>query len=316
MRSRQVVAVEALCRWRHPERGMVPATEFIALAEESGFIRQLGLWTLAEALRQRAHLWPEEGRRGDVAVNMSLRNLRSAELPAVIDNLLRTWNVPPSALRIEVTETSAMADVERTLATLTQLHEMGVAISIDDFGTGYSSLAYLHRMPVDPLFHPRPRGEREQPGHRGIHDRPRAQPRAQGGRRGRRDRGGVQTARRARLRSRAGELLRCAAPAGGARPGAPRLSLEPRLARGPLGLRAGRVELKRERSPSPFLRVRSRGSRTRLTARPRIGRKSTSAGYAVLKSASTITLLALISSAMRRSRHGGKITAASRMAIK
>ena len=151
MRSRQVVAVEALCRWRHPERGMVPATEFIALAEESGFIRQLGLWTLAEALRQRAHLWPEEGRRGDVAVNMSLRNLRSAELPAVIDNLLRTWNVPPSALRIEVTETSAMADVERTLATLTQLHEMGVAISIDDFGTGYSSLAYLHRMPVDQL---------------------------------------------------------------------------------------------------------------------------------------------------------------------
>src|SRR5439155_64929 len=77
--------------------------------------------------------------------------IERAELPAVIDNLLRTWNVPPSALRIEVTETSAMADVERTLATLTQLHEMGVAISIDDFGTGYSSLAYLHRMPVDQL---------------------------------------------------------------------------------------------------------------------------------------------------------------------
>jgi len=151
MRTRQPVSVEALCRWEHPERGMVPATEFIALAEESGFIRQLGLWTLAEALRQRARLWPEGGRRGAIAVNMSIRNLRSAELPATIDNLLRTWNVPPSALRIEVTETTAMSDVERTLETLTKIHEMGVAISIDDFGTGYSSLAYLRRMPVDQL---------------------------------------------------------------------------------------------------------------------------------------------------------------------
>jgi EAL domain-containing protein (putative c-di-GMP-specific phosphodiesterase class I) len=151
MRTRQPVSVEALCRWEHPERGMVPAAEFIALAEESGFIRQLGLWTLAEALRQRARLWPDSGRRGAIAVNMSIRNLRSAELPATIDNLLRTWNVPPSALRIEVTETTAMSDVERTLETLTKIHEMGVAISIDDFGTGYSSLAYLRRMPVDQL---------------------------------------------------------------------------------------------------------------------------------------------------------------------
>ncbi len=146
----RVGGVEALVRWPHPQRGLVPPDQFIPLAEQTGLIDGLSRWVLAEAMRQ-SHIWRRQGVDLSMAVNISMRTLHDPRLPAIIADLLERWNVPAHQLHLEITETSLMAEPTRALEILQRLRSMGVGITIDDFGTGYSSLAYLKRLPVNDL---------------------------------------------------------------------------------------------------------------------------------------------------------------------
>ena len=148
--SGNVGHVEALVRWRHAQRGLVPPDEFISLAEQTGLIRPLFLWVLNEALRQCA-LWQQDGIYLHIAVNLSMRNLQDPHLPETIQQLLSRWRLAATWLEIEITESALAADPEQALQILTRLSEMGVRIAIDDFGTGYSSLSYLKRLPIDEI---------------------------------------------------------------------------------------------------------------------------------------------------------------------
>jgi diguanylate cyclase (GGDEF)-like protein len=147
MQTRRVIGVEALLRWRHPHRGIIPPDEFIPLAERSGLIRPLTAWVLSTALDQ-ARAWEHDGLQLSVAVNLSARNLSDTQLPDHLTDLLRRTGAPAGRLELEITESSIMADPARALDVLTRLHRMGIPLAIDDFGTGYSSLGYLKRLPV------------------------------------------------------------------------------------------------------------------------------------------------------------------------
>jgi diguanylate cyclase (GGDEF)-like protein len=142
--------VEALVRWNHPQRGLVPPDQFIPLAEQTGLIRPLFLWVLNDALRQCA-VWRQEGIGLHVAVNLSMRNLQDPCLPDTLVNLLSRWNLEPTWVELEITESTLAADPERAMKILTRFSTLGMRIAIDDFGTGYSSLAYLKRLPVDEI---------------------------------------------------------------------------------------------------------------------------------------------------------------------
>ncbi|HXY44220.1 MAG TPA: aromatic amino acid lyase [Acidimicrobiales bacterium] len=146
----EVVGVEALVRWQHPERGLVPPDEFIPLAQETGLIKPLTHYVLEESLRQ-CRAWMDEGRPMRVAVNLAMRNLIDAGFPDEVAELLDFFGVPVSLLEFEITENAIVSDPWRTLAVLERLGEMGVRLSIDDFGTGYSSLGYLKRLPIDEI---------------------------------------------------------------------------------------------------------------------------------------------------------------------
>ncbi len=146
----EVDGVEALVRWIHPERGMVPPDEFIPLAEQTGVIKPLTAWVLDAALAQ-CRAWRDSGLELTVAVNLSVRNLLDAHLPESIAGLLSRHALPPSALELEITESTIVADQVRALDVLTRLNAMGIGLSVDDFGTGYSSLAYLKDLPVSEL---------------------------------------------------------------------------------------------------------------------------------------------------------------------
>ncbi len=148
--SGAIVGVEALLRWQHPQRGLVPIDAIIAVAEETGMIRPLTLWVLNAALRQCA-AWRRAGIRLTVAVNLSMWNLQDPALYQQIEGCLRTWNVPPSSLALEITESAMMADPARALDILLQLDTLGVGLAIDDYGIGFSSLAYLKSLPLDEL---------------------------------------------------------------------------------------------------------------------------------------------------------------------
>ncbi len=148
--SGEVIRMEALVRWQHPERGLVPPDEFISVAEQTGLIQPLTHWVLRRAL-QDCLRWHERGVAITVAVNVSMRNLLDPELPALIADMLARVGADPSWLRLEVTENVIMADPGRNTTTLEALRALGVGLSVDDFGTGYSSLAYLHRLPVDEI---------------------------------------------------------------------------------------------------------------------------------------------------------------------
>jgi diguanylate cyclase (GGDEF)-like protein len=141
---------EALLRWPHPERGLIPPAEFIPLAEHTGLIRRLTLWVLEAALRQSRE-WRRQGLDVALAVNLSAANLADPELPDDIADLLRRMDVPPDRLTLEITESTAMADPARAQDLLLRLRDLGVGLSIDDFGTGHSSLAYLSSLPVTEL---------------------------------------------------------------------------------------------------------------------------------------------------------------------
>jgi diguanylate cyclase (GGDEF)-like protein len=148
MRNGRLCGAEALVRWQHPTRGLIPPNDFIALAEQTGLIKALTEWVLETALRQCA-LWHREGLAVPVAINLSARNLHEPTLVEKIQALLTTLDAQANWLEIEITESAIMDDPESALATLTRLSDMGIALSIDDFGTGYSSLGYLKKLPVD-----------------------------------------------------------------------------------------------------------------------------------------------------------------------
>ncbi len=146
-----IMGVEALVRWQHPQRGLVPADEFIPLAEKTGLIVPLGAWVLDEACRQMAQ-WHREGRTGwTVAVNLSALQFGHVALIDTVRDTLARHALAPRSLTLEITESTAMRDVDASLQILQQLDAMGVRISIDDFGTGYSSLLYLKRLPASEL---------------------------------------------------------------------------------------------------------------------------------------------------------------------
>jgi diguanylate cyclase (GGDEF)-like protein len=148
--TRQVVGVEALLRWRHPERGLVSPLEFIPLLEETGLIVPVGTWVLETACRQ-AREWHDRGLQLAMSVNISARQFRSDLLVATVAEALRSSGLPPRFLEVELTESLLVDNAENALNVMSRLKALGVMVSIDDFGTGYSSLGYLRRFPIDLL---------------------------------------------------------------------------------------------------------------------------------------------------------------------
>ena len=142
-----VCGVEALTRWRHPEHGLVPPDRFIPLAEQTGVIEPLTTWLLNEALRQRS-VWGGQGLELPVSVNLSPVTLHDQGFPDQIAEILARWDVSPTDLILEITESAIMSDVVRATQTVNRLNDMGVRISIDDFGTGYTSFSYIRKLAV------------------------------------------------------------------------------------------------------------------------------------------------------------------------
>jgi diguanylate cyclase (GGDEF)-like protein/PAS domain S-box-containing protein len=145
------VAAEALIRWPHPERGMVPPDRFIGIAEEFGLIDAIGEWALNQACRELAVLNAKGIRDFRVCVNLSPKQLRDRELPAKVAAAIATAGIEASDLELELTESVAMQDPQSTIQLLNRLYESGVGLAIDDFGTGYSSLSYLKMLPLHNL---------------------------------------------------------------------------------------------------------------------------------------------------------------------
>jgi diguanylate cyclase (GGDEF)-like protein/PAS domain S-box-containing protein len=147
------VGLEALVRWRHPERGLLVPSVFLGLAEETGLIRPLGQWVLGAACRQARRRQDEAPGAPPqvIGINLSAREFQHPGLVEHVAAILRETQVDPQALQLEITEQTVMADAEDAAATLGQLKALGVRLAIDDFGTGYSSLSYLKRFPVDTL---------------------------------------------------------------------------------------------------------------------------------------------------------------------
>lgn len=148
----KLVGAEALLRWNHPERGILPPSEFIPLAEETGLIVPLGSMVLEAACRQ-LKAWREQypGRQMTIAVNVSARQFRQTDFAQQVREVLDRTGAPPGSLKLEITESMFLENVEEVIALMTELKAIGVQFSLDDFGTGYSSLAYLKRLPLDQL---------------------------------------------------------------------------------------------------------------------------------------------------------------------
>jgi diguanylate cyclase (GGDEF)-like protein len=147
----RIVGMEALVRWNHPERGQVQPAEFIGLAEESGLIVPIGAWVIRTACAQ-AKAWQDAGcGKFRIAVNLSMRQFAQADLVEYIAAVLQETGLDAQSLEIELTESSVMTDVERSIDILHRFKALGLHMSIDDFGTGYSSLSYLKRFPIDVL---------------------------------------------------------------------------------------------------------------------------------------------------------------------
>ena len=149
LRQGRLLAAEALVRWQHPQWGMVPPSEFIGLAEETGMIAPIGEFVLRQACWQACE-WQRQGLAPiRVSVNLSVYQLRQGKLVSLVRQVLEESGLAPHLLELELTESQLLDSVEHIITTFQQLHELGVKLAIDDFGTGYSSLSYLKRFPVD-----------------------------------------------------------------------------------------------------------------------------------------------------------------------
>jgi EAL domain-containing protein (putative c-di-GMP-specific phosphodiesterase class I) len=150
MHSGSIVGVEALLRWYHPVRGLIPPSQFIPIAEDSGIIVQIGQWVLEEACRQNKE-WQDAGLpKIPVSVNLSMRQFWQPNFPDTVAVVLESVGLEPRYLELEITESMTM-DAERLTSSLIRLTDIGIGISIDDFGTGYSSFSYLKHFPIDRL---------------------------------------------------------------------------------------------------------------------------------------------------------------------
>ena len=147
----RIVGIEALIRWQHPERGMVPPDQFIGIAEETGLIVPIGEWVLQQSCNQLQLLLDAGLPAIHVSVNLSVRQLREASLVDKVGEALRLSGLESSMLDLEITESMLMSDMDRVKRTLRELSDLGVSISVDDFGTGHSSLAYLKQFPISTL---------------------------------------------------------------------------------------------------------------------------------------------------------------------
>lgn len=151
IQSGQIISIEALLRWQHPNLGVIPPKQFITLAEETGLIVPLGEWVLHAACAQNK-AWQNAGfPHVRVAVNISPRQLQIHKLSNIIENILIETDLNPCWLELEVTENVMLQDMDTTIRTLRRLNDLGVHISIDDFGTGYSSLSYIKKLPIKTL---------------------------------------------------------------------------------------------------------------------------------------------------------------------
>jgi predicted signal transduction protein with EAL and GGDEF domain len=146
----QLLGVEALVRWQHPEHGLIPPNDFLPLAERTGLIGLLTNYVLDTALHQ-CRDWRQAGHELAIAVNVSARSLLDLHFPDQVAGLLARWEVPARLLVVEITESTIMADPTHALEILGRLNIMGVQVAIDDFGTGYSSMAHLKTLPVHEL---------------------------------------------------------------------------------------------------------------------------------------------------------------------
>ena len=152
LRTNEIVAVEALLRWHHPQWGLVPPSEFVPIAEGGSLILEIGEWVLREAMRQAA-LWREQfvDRHVTVAINLSAKQFVQDDFVETVARILESSGADPADICLEITETILMDDLDVTVSTLRRLKALGVKLAVDDFGTGYSSLSYLRRFPVDVL---------------------------------------------------------------------------------------------------------------------------------------------------------------------
>lgn len=151
LNTEEIVGCEALIRWDHPRRGIISPEKFIPLAEETGLINQIGEWVLREACKQNKK-WHDTGWSDiQMAVNMSVSQLKQSNIVTTIESLLSETQLDPRFLEIEITESISMVTEEEKIKQLFDLKEFGISLAIDDFGTGYSSLKYLNKLPVDTL---------------------------------------------------------------------------------------------------------------------------------------------------------------------
>lgn len=151
LKTNQVMAVETVARWQHPELGLISPGEFIPLAEETGLILKVGEWVLQQACKDNQS-WQEQGFKPViVTVNLSAIQFRQHQLIDTIKYALETSGIAPNCLEVEITESAVMENVETAIAKLKEIQQMGIKIAVDDFGTGYSSISYLKQFPIDVL---------------------------------------------------------------------------------------------------------------------------------------------------------------------
>ncbi len=150
VKTGKAVSAEALLRWVAPDFGTVAPSTIIRIAEANGIVGSLTAWVINAAFRQQAE-WHKRGVAIRLSVNLSIINLTDAELPAAVQQALGIWNIDPSTITFEITESATIGDFDKSAAVLTRLKALGVKLAIDDFGTGYSSLSYLKNFPLDEL---------------------------------------------------------------------------------------------------------------------------------------------------------------------
>jgi EAL domain-containing protein (putative c-di-GMP-specific phosphodiesterase class I) len=148
----RVIGVEALLRWQHPDRGFIPPIEFIPLAEQTGLIVPIGLWVLETACAQLKQ-WEQHALTAhlSIAVNVSAKQFQQADFVSRVTEIVKTSQIDPTRLKIELTESTILDNVDLTTEKMQRLKKIGIAFSMDDFGTGYSSLAYLQKLPLNQL---------------------------------------------------------------------------------------------------------------------------------------------------------------------